>query len=77
MAEMMHVGVAEIGGHGIRAVLALDSGSAPDLANLGLCHKFLGQANEALECLEAALGLDSSLEYARTHLEELVRGRRS
>ncbi len=70
-------GIYELAKDDFRAVLALDSGSAPDLANLGLCHKFLGQANEALECLEAALGLDSSLEYARTHLEELVRGRRS
>ncbi|MBU1230719.1 MAG: YcaO-like family protein [Proteobacteria bacterium] len=53
------------------AVLALDAGSAPDLANLGLCHKFLGEAGHALECLEAALRLDSGLEYARKHLEEL------
>ncbi|MDO9630620.1 MAG: YcaO-like family protein [Humidesulfovibrio sp.] len=59
------------------AVLALDSGSAPDLANLGLCHKFLGQLPEALECLEAALRLDSGLEYARKHLEELLLSRRS
>lgn len=53
------------------AVLALDSGSAPDLANLGLCHKFLGEREEALDCLGAALELDGSLEYARPHLEEL------
>jgi len=56
------------------AVLALDSGSAPDLANLGLCHKFLGEAEDARECLEAALKLDPGLEYARTHLEELNAG---
>lgn len=53
------------------AVLGLDSGSAPDLANLGLCHKFLGERAQALECLSAALELDSGLDYARTHLEEL------
>lgn len=53
------------------AVLALDSGSAPDLANLGLCHKFLGEREEAQDCLGAALELDPGLEYARTHLEEL------
>lgn len=53
------------------AVLALDSGSAPDLANLGLCHKFLGERDEAVQCLEASLGLDPSLEYARKHLDEL------
>ena len=58
------------------AVLALDSGSAPDLANLGLCHKFLGETEDALECLEAALRLDSGLDYARKHLEELLGGLR-
>jgi ribosomal protein S12 methylthiotransferase accessory factor len=56
------------------AVLALDSGSAPDLANLGLCHKFLGEREAAMECLESALKLDASLDYARNHLEELRDG---
>lgn len=56
------------------AVLALDSGSAPDLANLGLCHKFLGERADAQECLSAALELDASLEYARKHLIELQVG---
>ncbi|MDO9082878.1 MAG: YcaO-like family protein [Humidesulfovibrio sp.] len=56
------------------AVLALDSGSAPDLANLGLCHKFLGETKDALECLDAALRLDSGLDYARKHLQELLDG---
>lgn len=59
------------------AVLALDSGSAPDLANLGLCHKFLGQDQEALERLESALRLDPGLDYARKHLNELLRGQRA
>ncbi|GAB6125558.1 YcaO-like family protein [Humidesulfovibrio idahonensis] len=54
------------------AVLGLDSGSAPDLANLGLCHKFLGEREAALECLGAALELDASLEYAQKHLDELL-----
>jgi len=54
------------------AVLGLDSGSAPDLANLGLCHKFLGEREAALECLGAALELDASLEYAQNHLNELL-----
>jgi ribosomal protein S12 methylthiotransferase accessory factor len=53
------------------AVLRLDSGSAPDLANLGLCHKFLGEIAAARHCLTAALELDGGLEYARTHLAEL------
>jgi len=56
------------------AVLALDSGSAPDLANLGLCHKFLGERDAAVERLQSALSLDASLDYARKHLEELRGG---
>lgn len=55
------------------SVLALDSGSAPDLANLGLCHKFLGEHEVALDCLQSALKLDPGLEYARKHLNELQR----
>jgi ribosomal protein S12 methylthiotransferase accessory factor len=70
-------GIYELAKDDFHAVLALDSGSAPDLANLGLCHKFLGQAQEAMKCLEAALQLDSSLDYARKHLEELLSGRRA
>ncbi|MDQ7835863.1 MAG: YcaO-like family protein [Humidesulfovibrio sp.] len=69
-------GSYELAKDDFHAVLALDSGSAPDLANLGLCHKFLGQRQEALECLEAALRLDPGLDYARKHLEELLRGKR-
>ncbi len=56
------------------AVLTLDNGSAPDLANLGLCHKFMGELDDAREYLESALKLDPSLDYARTHLEELRQG---
>ena len=70
-------GLYELAKDDFHAVLALDSGSAPDLANLGLCHKFLGQTKEAMEFLEAALQLDASLDYARTHLEELLNGRRA
>jgi ribosomal protein S12 methylthiotransferase accessory factor len=55
-----------------RAALDLDSGSAMDLANLGLCLKFLGQRQEAIHCLGSALELDSSLDFARTHLEEML-----
>jgi ribosomal protein S12 methylthiotransferase accessory factor len=51
--------------------LALDSGSAMDLANLGLCHKFMNNADKARELLGEALALDPSLEFARTHLNEL------
>ncbi len=53
------------------AALKLDRGSAMDLANLGLCHKFMGQGAKAAELLGAALELDPSLEFARTHLLEL------
>ncbi|WP_028587438.1 YcaO-like family protein [Desulfocurvus vexinensis] len=55
-----------------RAALNLDSGSAMDLANLGLCLKFLGQRQEAIHCLGSALELDPSLDFARTHLEEIL-----
>ncbi len=49
----------------------LDKGSAIDLANLGLCCKFLGQREEAEEYLSAALEIDPGIEFARTHLDEL------
>ncbi|WP_320170421.1 YcaO-like family protein [Maridesulfovibrio sp.] len=55
-----------------KGALALDSGSASDLANLGLCHKFLGEKDEAVEFLSTALELDPSLEYAQDHLQELL-----
>jgi len=55
-----------------RAALDLDSGSAMDLANLGLCLKSLGQRQEAIHCLANALELDPALDFARTHLEELL-----
>jgi len=54
-----------------RAVLRVDKGSAMDLANLGLCEKFMGNAEQAREYLSAALELDASLDFARTHLAEL------
>ena len=49
----------------------VDKGSVMDLANLGLCEKFLGQKEDAMEHLAAALEVDPSLDFARTHLEEL------
>jgi ribosomal protein S12 methylthiotransferase accessory factor len=51
--------------------LDLDSGSVMDLANLGLCHKFMGHTDQARDLLESALALDPSLDFARKHLEEL------
>lgn len=55
-----------------KGALALDSGSASDLANLGLCHKFMGDDDEAIEYLSTAMELDPSLEYAQNHLQELL-----
>lgn len=52
--------------------LDIDSGSPHDLANLGLCHKFMGNDAEALDYLGAALELDPELDYARAHYDEIV-----
>ncbi len=57
-----------------RAALNLDSGSAMDLANLGLCHKFMGETESARDYLQAALRLDPALDFAREHLTELGSG---
>lgn len=54
------------------AVLKVDKGSALDLANLGLCHEFLGRTQEAIHCLNAALELDPSLDFAHSHLQGLM-----
>ena len=56
-----------------QASLNIDSGSPHDLANLGLCHKFMGNRAEATDFLQAALDMDPSLDYAREHLAELER----
>jgi len=55
-----------------QAALDLDSGSAVDLANKGLCAKFLGRVEEAAELLQSALELDSGLDFVKPHLEELL-----
>lgn len=57
-----------------RAVLRVDKGSVMDMANLGICCKFLGRRDEARHYLEAALELDDSLDFARRHLDELLDG---
>ncbi|MBQ9405644.1 MAG: YcaO-like family protein [Desulfovibrio sp.] len=54
-----------------RAVLRVDKGSDMDLANLGLCEKFLGARDEARNHLRAALELNPTLDFARKHLAEL------
>ncbi len=53
------------------AVLRIDKGSCMDIANLGLCHKFMGNIDEARHYLSEALELDPNLEFARKHLEEI------
>ena len=52
-------------------VLTIDKGSVMDIANLGLCHKFLGNTDKARHYLEAALEIDPGLAFAANHLEEL------
>lgn len=54
-----------------QAAITIDSGIPQALANLGLCHKFMGNVSEASDYLKAALDLDPELDYARAHLEEL------
>ena len=53
------------------AALRIDKGSALDLANLGLCYKFMGNRHDAAHCLRNALELDPDLGFAREHLKEL------
>ena len=55
------------------AALELDSGSAMDLANLGLCQARLGNGPLAEHYLEAALKLDPSITFARDELAALQR----
>lgn len=62
----------EAAAHNFENVLKIDKGSAMDIANLGLCHKFMGQTEKARTYLEQALALDPSLDFARTHLQELL-----
>ncbi len=57
--------------HDFENVLHLDKGSTMDLANLGLCYKFLGNSEKACHFLEQALQIDPSLDFAKKHLEEL------
>lgn len=53
-------------------ITRLDKGSAVDLQNLGLCHKFMGHSDQARHYLHAALTLDPGLDKAREHLAELA-----
>ncbi len=53
------------------AVLKVDKGSAMDLANLGLCQKFMGNSESAAKHLRTALEIDPTIDFARRHLVEL------
>ncbi|MCR5815119.1 MAG: YcaO-like family protein [Desulfovibrio sp.] len=53
------------------SALAIDKGSAMDLANLGMSQKQQGKMAEAKEHLSLALSLDASLDFARKALAEL------
>jgi ribosomal protein S12 methylthiotransferase accessory factor len=55
-----------------REALKLDSASAVDMANLGLCHKKLGNREEAVSYLVAGLEIDPGLEFAHKELLELL-----
>lgn len=65
------IGLYAAAAEAFAAVLKVDKGSALDMANLGLCHKFMGQKEEAARHLQAALEIDPSLDFARSHLQEL------
>ncbi|MDR0465882.1 MAG: YcaO-like family protein, partial [Deltaproteobacteria bacterium] len=54
-----------------KEALRLDKGSALDLANLGLCRKFMGRKKAAARHLRKALELDPDLDFAGAHLKEL------
>lgn len=54
-----------------QAALALDAGSAMDLANLGLCLERLGNREMAAHHLQAALSLDADIGFAREALGRL------
>jgi ribosomal protein S12 methylthiotransferase accessory factor len=55
-----------------KKALSLDSGSATDLANLGLCYQKNGQNSAAAEMLSKALEIDPTLCYARKSLDEMT-----
>lgn len=53
------------------AALEIDSGSAVDMANLGLCYKKMGKTSAATDFLQTSLEMDPSLEFARRQWQEL------
>ncbi len=55
-----------------RKALSLDSASAMDMANLGLCYKVMGYPEEAMPLLSQAVEIDRGLEFAYRELLELL-----
>jgi ribosomal protein S12 methylthiotransferase accessory factor len=65
-------GEYEAAARDFKSALNLDKGSVMDIANLGLCHKRLGNTTKAVEYLQTAVALDDSLEFAVTELAEII-----
>lgn len=55
-----------------QAALDIDTGQPQILANLGACHKMLGNKEQAVDYLTSALKMDPGLDGARAHLDELT-----
>jgi ribosomal protein S12 methylthiotransferase accessory factor len=55
-----------------QTALSLDAGSAMDMANLGLCYEKAGQTDQAIACLQEAVTMDPSIEFAWEHLVNLA-----
>ena len=51
--------------------LNIDRGSATDLANLGLCHKYMNNPDKARKLLKKSLEKDPCLDFAYNQLQEL------
>ena len=50
----------------------IDKSSVMDLFNLGVCHKLMGNTEEAKTYLAAALSIDPTFAKAQEHLAELA-----
>jgi ribosomal protein S12 methylthiotransferase accessory factor len=70
--SLFKAGAYEPAARDFESALALDAGSAWDLANLGACLHRLGRDDEAVAKLAAALELDPDMAFARRHLEEIL-----
>jgi len=55
------------------ALLAIDPSSAIDYANMAVNYRAMGNIEQALNYYQQALSIDPGIEFARQHLEELLR----